>query len=377
LTPTIHFFNLKPKIDFHIFPTIPILSRSIPNLKKHYFQFFSVADKAVDSKSNTIVALKQVRIEDDKDNGFPITALREIRLLMSLRHPHIVQLHEIAVGPAKNDVYLVFEYIDHDMAELLDSPMIKSKPFSISEIKCLLGQLLRAVVHLHSNWMIHRDIKMSNLLYSNRGGVLKLADFGLARQFSSTAGHDRMTPRVVTLWYRAPELLLFGTTEYDCAVDMWSCGCVFAELLLGHPLLPGDNELDQVGRMFRLLGTPNDRIWPGYSSRVSGLSANIIVQPYNNLKSLFPDLSPDGFDLLNRMLAYDPKKRISVQEALAHPFFDERPLAKDPELMPTFPELPRRIRTRERQKHDRAPVVNPALDDDAAVLDANIGHVFG
>eukprot|EP01122_Echinamoeba_exundans_P008655 TRINITY_DN2906_c0_g1_i1.p1 TRINITY_DN2906_c0_g1~~TRINITY_DN2906_c0_g1_i1.p1 ORF type:complete len:332 (+),score=46.01 TRINITY_DN2906_c0_g1_i1:109-996(+) len=295
---------------------------------------------------------------------------------MSIKHPHIVQLHEIAVGPAKNDVYLVFEYIDHDMAELLDSPMIKSKPFTVSEVKCLLQQLLRAVVHLHSNWMIHRDIKMSNLLYSNRG-VLKLADFGLARQFSSTAGHDRMTPRVVTLWYRAPELLLFGTTEYDCAVDMWSCGCVLAELLLGHPLLPGDNELDQVGRMFRLLGTPNDRIWPGYSSRVSGLSANIIVQPYNNLKSLFPDLSAEGFDLLNRMLAYDPKKRITAQEALVHPFFDERPLAKDPELMPTFPELPRRIRTRERQKHDRAPVVNPALDDDAAVLDANIGHVFG
>ena len=253
--------------------------------------YFSFADKAVDSRTNTIVALKQVRVEEDRDNGFPITALREIRLLASISHPHIVSLLEVAVGPKQDEIYLVFEYIDHDMAELLDSPMIKSKPFTSSEVKCLLSQLLQAVAHLHSHWMIHRDIKMSNLLYSNRG-VLKLADFGLARHFTCAASAERMTPRVVTLWYRAPELLLFGNSEYDTAVDMWSCGCILAELLLGHPLLPGDNELDQVARMFRLLGAPNDKIWPGYSQKVSNMALNIIAQPYNNLRYDFDGIAP-------------------------------------------------------------------------------------
>lgn len=176
----------------------------------------------------------------------------------------------------------------------------------------------------------------------------------------NTPYESKMTPRVVTLWYRAPELLL-GADAYSPAIDIWSCGCILGELLLGVPLFPGETEIDQIISIYKLLGSPNDKIWyvgliihtskslcsktytvllhcrPGYSRLPNVSKFNFGVHPYNNLPSKFPDLPADGLDLLNRLLTYDPRKRITAQEALSHPFFRSLPLPKQIEIMPTFP----------------------------------------
>lgn len=148
------------------------------------------------------------------------------------------------------------DFIEHDLKSLMET---MTTPFLQSEVKTLMLQLLSGVQCLHDNWIIHRDLKTSNLLMNNRG-ELKIADFGLARRFGSPLGY--MTQLVVTLWYRAPELLL-GAKEYTTAIDMWSIGCIFAEFISKEPLFPGRSELDQLSRVFKLLGAPNERIWPG------------------------------------------------------------------------------------------------------------------
>ena len=198
--------------------------------------------------------------------------------------------------------------------------------------------------HLHSHWIVHRDLKTSNLLISNRGTV-QVADFGLARRLGPTA--NQLTPVVVTLWYRAPELLL-GAKTYTSSIDMWSVGCILAELLLGRPLLPGKTELDQLDWIFRVFGVPDEVVWPGCSS-LSGMSsvplskyASIPPARYN-LHAIFTkrgiELSDAGYDLLLKCFTFDPRKRLTAREALTHPFFREHPLPKDPSHFPSWPSV--------------------------------------
>jgi cell division cycle 2-like protein len=186
-----------------------------------------------------------------------------------------------------------------------------------------------------------RDLKTSNILYNNKGD-LKICDLGLARQYGSPL--RPYTHMVVTLWYRAPELLL-GQRLYSTGVDVWSLGCIMGELLCKDPLFQGKTEIDQIDRIFRLLGTPNEKIWPNFVNLPSVRKIKFPHQPYNNLRKKFPKISPNGgvtlsdagFDLLNKLLAYDPDRRMTCEEALGHEFFREFPPAKAKELMPTYP----------------------------------------
>ncbi|GAB2280599.1 hypothetical protein Dimus_015228 [Dionaea muscipula] len=297
---------------------------------------YGVVYRAKDKRSGEIVALKKVKMEKEKE-GFPLTSLREINILLSLHHLSIVDVKEVVVGSNVDSIFMVMEYMEHDLKGLMEA---MKQPFSQSEVKCLMLQLLEGVKHLHDNWVLHRDLKTSNLLLNNRG-ELKICDFGLARQYGSSL--KPYTHLVVTLWYRAPELLL-GAKQYSTAIDMWSLGCIMAELLSKEPLFNGKTEFDQLDKIFRILGTPNETIWPGFS-KLPGVRINFVKHQYNQLRKKFPAtsftgspvLSDAGFDLLNRLLTYDPDKRITADAALNHEWFQEVPLPKSKEFMPTFP----------------------------------------
>lgn len=303
---------------------------------------YGVVYKGRDRQTSEIVALKWLKLEKEHE-GFPITALREINALHRCApHPHIVQIKEIVTGNSsteQNDefcvssVLIVMEYVEHDLRSLMER---MQQPFALSEIKTLLKQLLEALDFLHSQWLVHRDIKASNLLLSN-SGMLKVADFGLARKipFESTLLSQSLTPMVVTLWYRAPEILL-GAQFYDWAVDMWSAGCMMAELLLGgNPLFQGEGEIAQLGAIMDLLG--DQRLsWPGFESLPLASKINCPTHR-SKLNMKFPELSKAGFVLLQGLLTYDPQKRLSASKALRSQWFAEEPLPKPPSAFPSWP----------------------------------------
>ncbi|KAK8537688.1 hypothetical protein V6N12_043839 [Hibiscus sabdariffa] len=306
---------------------------------------YGIVYRAKDKKTGEIVALKKVKIlggRDLEEYGFPVTSLREINILASFQHPSIVKVKEVVVDDHDN-VYMVMEYMEHDLKWLMDS---MKRRFSTSDVKSLMLQLLEGVKYLHDNWVLHRDLKTSNLLLNNQG-ELKICDFGMARQYGSPL--KPYTTKVVTQWYRAPELLL-GAKKYSTAVDMWSVGCIMAELLAKEPLFKGTSEIDQLRKIFDTLGVPNEKIWPGFSE-LPGAKANYSKQPFNSLRKKFPAasftgsavLSDAGFDLLNRLLTYDPEKRITAGDALNHDWFRELPLPKSKEFFPTFPPKRRHI----------------------------------
>ncbi|KAK1326901.1 Cyclin-dependent kinase G-2 [Acorus calamus] len=297
---------------------------------------YGVVYRARDKKTGEIVALKKVKMEKERE-GFPLTSLREINILLSFHHPSIVDVKEVVVGSSLDSIFMVMEYMEHDLKALMET---MKQPFSQSEVKCLMLQLLEGAKYLHDNWVLHRDLKTSNLLLNNRG-ELKICDFGLSRQYGSPL--KPYTHLVVTLWYRAPELLL-GVKEYSTAIDMWSLGCIMAELLAKEPLFSGKTEIDQLDKIYRILGTPNERIWPGFA-KLPKARIQTVKQPYNKLREKFPPtsfsgrptLSEAGFDLLNKLLTFDPEKRITADAALKHEWFREVPLPKSKDFMPTFP----------------------------------------
>eukprot|EP00922_Rhytidocystis_sp_ex-Travisia-forbesii_P036986 GHVS01055102.1.p1 GENE.GHVS01055102.1~~GHVS01055102.1.p1 ORF type:complete len:396 (+),score=37.69 GHVS01055102.1:90-1277(+) len=321
--------------------------------------------RARDRQTGEVVALKEVRIHSARE-GFPRTALREIRMLLNASHPNVVKLQEVVVGtlpklnePAPNvpsdggakqttttaaatspyagytgtnTVYLVFEYCEHDLAFMVDNAGCR---FRQSEVKCIVLSLLRALHHLHMyKWIIHRDVKLSNLLLTNKG-ELKLADFGLAREYRSPSGH--LTDNVATLWYRAPELL-FGATCYSTAIDCWAAGCVLGELLAHKPMFPGQAEQQQISLICNLLGEPTWKIWPGIEKLPRYLDFSFPTNQYNNLRQSFPSASDNCLDLLNKLLTFDPSKRIAAREAIKHPYFLESPAPTPPAWMPTWRE---------------------------------------
>ncbi|XP_053280984.1 cyclin-dependent kinase 11B isoform X1 [Pleuronectes platessa] len=291
---------------------------------------YGVVYRAKDKKTDEIVALKRLKMEKEKE-GFPITSLREINTILKAQHPNIVTVREIVVGSNMDKIYIVMNYVEHDLKSLMET---MKQPFLPGEVKTLMIQLLRGVRHLHDNWILHRDLKTSNLLLSHKG-ILKIGDFGLAREYGSPL--KPYTPVVVTLWYRSPDLLL-GAKEYSTAVDMWSVGCIFGELLTQKPLFPGKSEIDQINKIFKDLGSPSEKIWPGYNELPAVKKMTFTEYPYNNLRKRFGALLSDqGFDLMNKFLTYCPSKRIVSDEALKHEYFRESPLPIEPSMFPTWP----------------------------------------
>uniref|UniRef100_A0A0K2UQP4 cyclin-dependent kinase n=1 Tax=Lepeophtheirus salmonis TaxID=72036 RepID=A0A0K2UQP4_LEPSM len=294
---------------------------------------YGIVYRAKDCLTDEIVALKKMRMHNEKD-GLPISSIREISILMECSktkcHENIVDLRGIAVGKSLESIFLIMSYCEQDLASLLDN---MQSPFSESQVKCIMKQVLRGLKYLHSHFIVHRDLKVSNLLMTDKGTV-RIADFGLARYYGLPL--KPMTPRVVTLWYRAPELLLNAKTQ-TTAIDMWSAGSILGELLAHKPLLPGKSEINQLELIIDLLGTPNDNIWPGFSELPALQEFTLKVQPFNNLKHKFPWLSESGLRLLNFLFMYNPDKRATAEECLQSSYFNEQPLPCDPKLMPSFP----------------------------------------
>ncbi|XP_037349512.1 cyclin-dependent kinase 3 isoform X3 [Talpa occidentalis] len=279
---------------------------------------YGVVYKAKNKETGQLVALKKIRL-DLETEGVPSTAIREISLLKELKHPNIVRLLDVMHNEKK--LYLVFEFLSQDLKKYMDSTPASELPLHL--VKSYLFQLLQGVNFCHSHRVIHRDLKPQNLLI-NELGAIKLADFGLARAFGvplRTYTHEEAAfspQQVMTLWYRAPEILL-GSKFYSTAVDVWSIGCIFAEMVTRRALFPGDSEIDQLFRIFRTLGTPSEAVWPGIS-QLPDYKGSFPKWVRKGLEDIVPSLEAQGKDLLV-LLQYDPSRRISAKTALAHPYF--------------------------------------------------------
>lgn len=276
---------------------------------------YGVVYKARDVRSGEIVALKKIRLEAE-DEGVPSTAIREISLLKELKDENIVRLLDIVHGDQK--LYLVCEFLDMDLKRYMDTRNNQKDPISLDLVKKFTYQLNLGIVYCHSHRILHRDLKPQNLLIDSTRN-LKLADFGLARAFGIPL--RTYTHEVVTLWYRAPEVLL-GSRHYSTAIDMWSIGCIFAEMVLrGCPLFPGDSEIDQIFKIFQVFGTPNEQIWPGVSALPDFKPTFPQWSARGDFDKMFVGLERPGVELVKQMLIYDTSKRISAKRALNHPYF--------------------------------------------------------
>jgi len=256
--------------------------------------------------------LKEIHL--DSEEGTPSTAIREISLMKELKHDNIVGLHDVI--HTENKLMLVFEYMDKDLKKFMDT---YGSSLPHDQIKSFMFQLLRGVAFCHDRHVLHRDLKPQNLLI-NRKGELKLADFGLARAFGIPV--NTFSNEVVTLWYRAPDVLL-GSRSYDTSIDIWSAGCIMAEMFTGRPLFPGQQNEDQLIRIFRLMGTPSEETWEGVSTLSEWKSDFPVYEPMN-LSSVLPQIDPMGMDLLNKMLRLKPNERAAARDLLIHPWFMEQ-----------------------------------------------------
>ncbi|EAL92041.1 serine/threonine protein kinase, CMGC, CDC2/CDK sub [Aspergillus fumigatus] len=306
---------------------------------------FGEVYKARSKKDGSIVALKKILMHNEKD-GFPITALREIKLLKMLSHRNILQLKEMAVERSKGDgrkkpsMYMVTPYMEHDLSGLLENPAVN---FTEPQIKCYMLQLLEGLKYLHGNRILHRDMKAANLLISNNG-VLQIADFGLARPYDEPppepgkgGGEAKRdyTTLVVTRWYRPPELLL-QLRRYTTAIDMWGVGCVFGEMFKGKPILAGSSDLNQTQLIFNLVGTPTEENMPGWSSLPGCEGVKSFGYKPGSLREVFKDQNPMAISLLEELLKLDWRKRINAIDAINHPYFSSPPFPARPGELPSF-----------------------------------------
>lgn len=299
-----------------------------------YGSVFVASDRA----SNEIVALKRINTEQE-ENGFPITALREVKLLKGLKHPNMVLLKEIVCskeqgsnGALPKNVFMVFEYLEYDLTGVLETPEIR---LTQDHVKSWSQQLLSGVHYMHKNKVIHRDLKASNLLI-NRKGELKIADWGLARSWNSQM--KRLTNKVITLWYRPPELLL-GMIDYTTKIDMWSVGCIVAEMFRRSGFLKGRNEAHQLELIYKVCGTPNTQDWPSLEQRCRlwkkfAPGPNDKIYPNRLTQCLRENLphpkwmTDEAVKLIGKLMEKNPDKRWSAEQALDADYFFETPIVK-------------------------------------------------
>lgn len=335
--------NLTPKKGGHwTFYGCSHVSSEYRMLDKLGEGTFGEVHKAEQISTGYIVALKRIFLHNEKE-GFPITALREIRILKSLDHPNIIPIIDMATQRGdraqrkRGSVYMVTPYMEHDLAGLLGNPSVRLK---LPHIKCYMKQMFEGMKYLHDQKFLHRDIKSANILIDNMGN-LRIADFGLARHYEEPApkpgsgagkGKRSYTGMVVTRWYRAPELVL-GESHYTTAIDMWGIGCVFGEMFKKSPILQGNSDSDQAHCIFKLVGSPTEESMPGYSKLPGGL---VEYSYRRTLEERFQELDPTSMSLLSAMLRLDPQRRITAVDALSHPFFTADPKPCLPEELPKY-----------------------------------------
>jgi len=276
---------------------------------------YGVVYKARNRLTGELVALKKIRLEAE-DEGIPSTAILEISILKELQHNNIVRLHDVIHTEKK--LTLVFEYLDLDLKKFLDTSGSQGLPQH--QVKILLYQLISGVQFCHDRRVLHRDLKPQNLLINRERLELKLADFGLARAFGIPV--RSYTHEVVTLWYRAPDVLM-GSRKYSTPVDLWSVGCIFGEMNSGRPLFPGTSDHDQLEKIFRALGTPTEESWPTIVDLPEYKSNWEKREAEHDFFSKQAGISEDpaGRDLLSQLLQYDPGKRITAKNAMKHDYF--------------------------------------------------------
>lgn len=287
------------------------LEHSFDKLKKIGEGTYGVVYQAIEKSTKKTVALKKIRLDADQE-GVPSNSIREIALLRELDHPSVVKLLDV-IHVSKR-LYLVFEYLDQDLKQYMTS--LKSRMIKPELIKSYTWQLLQGLSYCHSHRVIHRDLKPQNLLIDGKGAI-KLADFGLARAFCLPM--RTYTHEVVTLWYRAPEILL-GSKYYTTSVDIWSLGCIVAEMFTKTALFPGDSEIDQLFKIFRIMGTPDESVWNGVS-QYADYKPTFPKWRKQELIQLMPMLSDEASDFLMLMMTYDPQKRVSAKQGVSHRYF--------------------------------------------------------
>ncbi|EEF32385.1 ATP binding protein, putative [Ricinus communis] len=308
---------------------VPLRADSFEKLEKIGQGTYSSVFRAREVETGRMVALKKVRFDNFQPESIRFMA-REILILRRLDHPNIIKLEGIITSRLSSSIYLVFEYMEHDLAGLSSSPDVK---FSESQVKCYMKQLLHGIEHCHLRGVLHRDIKVSNILVNNEG-ILKIGDFGLANVLNPKNKHQ-LTSRVVTLWYRPPELLM-GSTSYGVSVDLWSVGCVFAELLVGKPLLKGRTEVEQLHKIFKLCGSPPDEYWKQCKlPNVTMFKPQHIYE--SSLRERCKDFPTAAVDLIETFLSIDPEKRGTASSALLSQYFNTTPYACDPSSLPKYP----------------------------------------
>ncbi|PVU96840.1 hypothetical protein BB561_000946 [Smittium simulii] len=264
------------------------------------------------NRNGEIVALKEITL--DPEEGAPSTAIREISLMKELDHPNVIKLLDVIHTETK--LMLVFEFMERDLKKYMDLNGNRGALDPLT-VKWFMFQLMSGIDYIHEFRVLHRDLKPQNLLINK--GQLKIGDFGLARATGIPV--ISFSNEVVTLWYRAPDVLL-GSRNYNSSIDIWSAGCIFAEMLTGHPLFAGSNNEDQLIKIFRILGTPSEASWQGVSQLPNWNNDFTVFMP-QSLRKFVNTSDPLAYDLILRMLQYNPDHRISARESLKHPYFNE------------------------------------------------------